>query len=227
MIAAIKILCYLFVTTLLLGGGLFVNTHREWLRSQIRLAVEHADEATPPAPGSKSGGRHALTESPPVTVADLDRLVSVGFTPDQVVSEIERRGVLHLPEPTEREHIQTLPSGSRLLDAMDSPKNLLEDSAAARYGQRQAGAPNFEQLRSMQASAAQQAVFRNQAGLPATNARQQQSADYQRRLNALSLQIYTLKQKRAAMQRRGEVTAAITIEIDRLEREKAALVPPL
>ncbi len=51
--------------------------------------------------------------------------------------------------------------------------------------------------------------------------------EFQRRQAALNGQIAALTNKRVAMQRRGEITASITMEIDRLKRERDALVPPL
>ena len=51
-------------------------------------------------------------------------------------------------------------------------------------------------------------------------------AEYQRRSHDLIQRISRLKTQRTGMQRRGEMTATITIEIERLEREAAALVPP-
>lgn len=223
-----KLLCYAALLTGVVLGGLFMDTHREWLRTRVLGLADRAGEpGTAPASRNPSAGRHALTESPPMTVADLDRLVSVGFTTEQTVSEIERRGVLHLPEPTERDHILALPSGSRLLDAMDSPKNLLDDSGLAIYGKQQAGAPNLEQLKSTRQAMARQAVFQTQAGLLPSSSRQQLMAEFQRRQAALNSQIAALLNKRGAMQRRGEITASITMEIDRLKRERDALVPPL
>lgn len=180
-------------------------------------SVPEAETEPPP-------GQHRLTASPPVTVPDLDRLVGLGFTSDAIVSEIERRGVLKLPETGERAHIQGLPRGERLLDVMESPKNLLSADAVGRYGHRLAGGPNLEQLQEAQAAAMHLSPYDISA--QAGSIRQQQSAEYQRKKNDLAQRLFSLKQRRSTMQRHGEVTAMISVEIDRLEREAAALVPP-
>ena len=203
-------------------GTALLNTGCDRLSSAVEVSVNAMAE---PTAAPLTVGRHDLTASPPVTVSDLDRLVDLGMTNDQVVSEIERRGVLKLPDPGERAHIQRLPRGDRLLDTMESPKNLLTAEAVTRFGQRQAGAPNIEQWQAARSPAARTGVY--PASAQASSVRQQQYSDYQQRKNALSSQIFTLKQRRLAMQRRGRGTTMIGIEIDRLERELTALVPPV
>lgn len=195
-------------------------------------APETADaEATEGTPGSDAepaapiAGQHLLTASPPVTVPDLDRLFDLGFNADEVVAEVERRGVLKRPEPAEREHIQRLPRGDRLLEVMETPRNLLTVDALTRFGQRQAGAPNLEQRQSARNAAARASNY--PAAVQTVNVRQQQQvSEYQWRRSALVNRISNLRQQRAAMLRRGEMTGTITIEIERLERELAAIVPP-
>ena len=190
------------------------------------FAIAVTVEATPePTAEPATAGRHPLTGSPPVTVPDLDRLIGLGMTNDQVVSEVERRGVLKLPDAGERAHIQRLPRGDRLLDTLESPKNLLTADAVTRFGQRQAGAPNIEQWQAAQSASTRAGTY--PASVQVGSVRQQQYLDYQQRRNALASQIYTLKQRRLVMQRRGEGTTMIGIEIDRLERELAALIPPV
>ena len=187
-------------------------------------AEENADANPTPEPKSESkpeplpAGRHPLTASPPATAADLDRLLNVGFTPDEVLAEVERRGVLRRPDAAERAHILTLPRGERLLDAMEAPGNLLSAAALNLYARFPAGVLNPAQYQASQ-------------NFPANNyahtTRNQQMAEYQQRSNALAQRIAQLKKRRTAMQQRGEMTATITMEIDRLEREAAALVPPV
>lgn len=201
-------------------GGLLINSGCKPPPRTDPTAQETPD-LSPPTPPV---GRHALTASPPVTVPDLDRLVGVGFTNEQIVSEIIRRGVLRKPDSAERTHILSLPRGDRLLDTMEAPANLLTADAATRYGQRQAGAPNFEQWQEARAASARAAAY--PVAVQTSNVRQQQYAAYQRRRGELATQISTLKQQRLAMQRRGEIVAMITIQIERLERELAAIVPP-
>ena len=186
-----------------------------------------AEAAPEPTPDLRPVGQHALTESPPVTVPDLDRLVGVGFTVDEVVAEIERRGVLKLPDPDEREHIQRLPRGDRLLDIMEKPRNLLTTAAISRYGQRQAGAPNLEQWQAARAASAQQVAYQGPGQMAAQSPQQQQCAQYQLRRAALNNQITALTSQRQLMKRRGESTITITMQIEHLERERDALVSPL
>ncbi len=196
--------------------------------SPTGASAEPTPEPTPEStPDSRPVGEHPLTESPPVTVADLDRLLSLGFTVDEVISEIERRGVLKLPDPAEREHIQRLPRGDRLLDTMEKPGNLLTTAAVSRYGHRQAGAPNMEQWHAARAFSARQVALRGPGGEPDLSPQQQQCVEYLRRHAALTDQINALCSQRQTMKRRGQSTVTITMQIERLERERDALVSPL
>lgn len=197
--------------------------------AEITPTVEEtaAAAATPePKPEPLPAGRHALIASPPVTAADLDRLLNVGFTPDEVLAEVARRGVLRRPDTGERAHILTLPRGERLLDAMEAPGNLLSANALILYGQYPAGLPNPQQYRTNQNTLASNYAYAMQAQGRASSLHDQQAAEYQRRSDDLARRIATLKKRRTTMQQRGEMIATITLEIDRLEREAAALGTP-
>ncbi len=213
--------CRCLLAALALTATLTTGCRRSEEPATSEAAQETAAAAPTPEPKSESkpeplpAGRHALTASPPATAADLDRLLNVGFTPDEVLAEVERRGVLRRPDAAERAHILTLPRGERLLDAMEAPGNLLSTAALNLYARFPAGVLNPAQYQASQ-------------NFPANNytTRNQQTAEYQQRSKALAQRIAQLKKRRTAMQQRGEMTATITMEIDRLEREAAALVPP-
>lgn len=94
------------------------------------------------------------------------------------------------------------------------------------YGRVQAGAPNPAQWKGGWNTTNNFDAAAAQARYQSLSARDQQMAEYQRRSHDLIQRINRLKTQRTSMLRRGEMTATITLEIERLEREATALVPP-
>lgn len=180
---------------------------------RVPASVEHAVE-----------GSHALTASQPATLPDMRRMFSNGFSVEVIVSEVQRRGVLRRPDADESRQIQALPEGQRLLDAMESPRNLLTPAAVAGFARRQGGSGVVPG----QAPTVPSGTYNTSSGpSPADTARRQGLADLQRRRAELTQKIAAMKQRRRQMQLRGEGVHLIGIEIDRLERELEALPPTL
>ena len=182
------------------------------------LSATAQEQAPTPQPG-----RHALTAAAPITITDLGRMLALGFTPEEVLAAIRQRGVLAAPDNAERERIQRMPEGNRLAEAMDAPANLLTPEAADSHARHLAGGFNREQFQaavdharrtSPTAGAVSGYTAYGAASVTASNARHRQE---------LTSRINTLKLKRVEMRRRGEAAEILTLEIERLEREKASL----
>ena len=177
-----------------------------------------AESAAPPPPG-----RPPLPAAPPVEPIDLDRMLAQGFSADEVLAAIRRRGVLRAPDPFESARIARWPDGARLVEAMTAPENVLMPKAAELHGRLLATGVNLEQ--------AQNAANLVRAGRPPSTA--YQTAYYQptlqtnnrNRRQELSQRLTQLRTQYKEQTRRGETGAIVGMEIERLQRELDALPP--